>query len=75
MQKHKTRAWQLGWQSVVIKLLELHYALNQQIYVERIHYNTQYFLMYATGEEKEYAEGILAAVELFDKTGHVPSIT
>jgi hypothetical protein len=68
----KSPEYNLGWQNAMAKLAILRYNINQQLYLEKRWHDLQVFLMSAQGREKDYAEGELAALTLFDKTGHIP---
>lgn len=70
--KQKTEAWKSGWYKIMDRLTALKYKPDQDVYIESIHYELNRFLFVAVDEYKEYAYGMLAAINLFEKIGFVP---
>lgn len=60
--KSKTKAYQAGWADMMFRLELLLYPLDQQLYMERMYDAANRYLMYAQDDEKEYVEGLIAAI-------------
>lgn len=66
----KSEWYQAGWWELMNKLNDLHYSIDQSLYVEKI-YHECYQIVLTNQHEIDYVAGMLGAAKLFDRTGFV----